>query len=149
MPGKESNAQLPENMGRMIQRSEYAAYIEQNKVNITWKQHLYKNRKAIVEHPFGTIKRQWGFDYILTKKGMERASADVGLMFTAYNLRRIINIIGQKNFKEYLKRVLFPVFSSYESIWRPVLKLLRSEQEYRGNFPGSKNIIFEPVITGF
>ncbi len=135
--------------GRMIQRSEYAAYIEQNKINITWKQHLYKNRKAIVEHPFGTIKRQWGFDYVLTKKGMERAGADVGLMFTAYNLRRIINIIGQKNFKEYLKKVLFPVFSSYEFIWRPVLKLLRSEQEYRDNFPGSKNIIFEPVITGF
>ena len=111
--------------GRMIQRSEYAAYIEQNKINITCKQHLYKNRKAIVEHPFGTIKRQWGFDYVLTKKGMERAGADVGLMFTAYNLRRLINIIGMKSFKEYLKKVLFAVFSSYLPIWRQVKKMLR------------------------
>jgi hypothetical protein len=94
----------------MIQRSEYASYIQKNKENILQKQKVYKNRKAIVEHPFGTIKRQWGFDYLLTKKGMERASADVGFMFTAYNLRRIINFIGQKNLKEYLKMVLFAVF---------------------------------------
>ncbi len=29
----------------------------------------YKRRQAIVEQPFGTIKRQWGFSYILTKNG--------------------------------------------------------------------------------
>jgi len=54
----------------------------------------YKRRQAIVEHPYGTIKRQWGFDHIMTKKSMARASADVGLIMTAYNLRRLINIIG-------------------------------------------------------
>ena len=133
----------------MVQRSEFAIYTEQNRANIMQKQHLYKNRKAIVEHPFGTIKRQWGFDYILTKKGMRRASADVGLMFTAYNLRRLINIIGQKNFKEYLKRVLFAVFSSYTSLWSRVMKLLSSEQEYRGHYSGSKNIMFKPVFIGY
>lgn len=47
-----------------------------------------------MEHPFGTLKRQWGYSYVLTKKGMERASADVGLMLVAYNLRRIFHIIG-------------------------------------------------------
>lgn len=135
--------------GRMIQRSEYVDYIEQNRLNIIQKQQLYKNRKAIVEHPFGTIKRQWGFDYILTKKGMRRASADVGLMFTAYNLRRLINIIGQQNFKEYLKKVLFDIFSSCKSIWCRMIKILSLEQEYRNNFQESKNIIFEPVIIGF
>jgi len=48
------------------------------------KEHLYKRRQAIVEHPYGTLKRQWGFNYILTKKGIEHASADVGFMFIAY-----------------------------------------------------------------
>jgi transposase len=134
--------------GRMIQRSEYAAYIEQNKINITQKQHLYKNRKAIVEHPFGTIKRQWGFDYVLTKKGMERASADVGFMFTAYNLRRLINIIGQENLKEYLKKVLFAIFSAYRILLREVMKFLKLEGVYRTDFPGSKNRLFIPAIIG-
>jgi len=40
-----------------------------------------RQRQAIVEHPFGTIKRQWGFDHIMTKKTIKRASADIGLVF--------------------------------------------------------------------
>jgi hypothetical protein len=59
-----------------------------------------------VEHPYGTIKRQWGFDHVLTKKYLERASADIGFMFIAYNLKRIINIMGSEAIKEYLKTFL-------------------------------------------
>jgi len=51
-------------------------------------------RQAIVEHPFGTIKRQWGFDHIMTKKTKEIASADVGFICIAYHLKRMMNIIG-------------------------------------------------------
>ena len=39
----------------------------------------------------------------MTKKTIQRASADVGFMMTAYNLRRLINIIGMDQFKEYLR----------------------------------------------
>ena len=42
----------------------------------------------------------------MTKKGKARASADVGLMCIAYNLRRIINILGKKVFTDYLKELL-------------------------------------------
>jgi transposase len=94
---------------RLIQRSEYAEYYERNHINIQQKEHLYKRRQAIVEHPYGTIKRQWGFNYILTKKGIERASSDVGFMFIAYNLRRIGNILTQDVMKEYL-RILVSLF---------------------------------------
>ena len=59
-----------------------------------------KQRQSIVEHPFGTIKRQWGFYFILSKKGLARASADVGLMVTAYNLRRLMNILCIDVFRE-------------------------------------------------
>jgi transposase len=80
--------------GRLIERSEYAEYIEQNRRNVKQKEALYKRRQAIVEHPYGTVKRQWGFSYIMTKKGKQRASADVGLMFTAYNFRRLLTLLG-------------------------------------------------------
>jgi len=96
---------------RLIQRSEYADYYEANKANVKEKEHLYKRRQAIVEHPYGTIKRQWGFSYILTKKGMKRASSDVGLMFIAYNLRRIVNILTMDVLKEYL-RILYSLFQA-------------------------------------
>jgi hypothetical protein len=38
----------------------------------------------------------------MTKKSLKRASADVGLMMTAYNLRRIINILGAERLGKYL-----------------------------------------------
>ncbi len=95
--------------GRLIERSQYAEYIEQNRRNVTANAKLYKRRQSIVEHPYGTIKRQWGFNYIQTKKSKVRASADVGLMFIAYNLRRIMNILGQELFKNYLKVVFATV----------------------------------------
>ncbi len=78
-------------------------------MNVKEKEQIYKRRQAIVEHPYGTIKRQWGFSYVLTKNGKNRASADVGFMFIAYNLRRIVNILGQNLLKEYL-RILLPLF---------------------------------------
>jgi hypothetical protein len=40
-----------------------------------------------------------------TKKGIKRASADVGLMFTAFNLRRLMNIIDKNAFKKFLQQL--------------------------------------------
>ncbi len=92
--------------GKAIQRSEYQELVDNNKKRINENKELYRKRQAIVEHPYGTIKRQWGFSYILTKKGIDRASADVGVIMTVYNLRRIINILGIKTLKEYLEMVV-------------------------------------------
>lgn len=79
---------------RIIERHEFADALEKNTVNIANHPEIYAQRQSIVEHPFGTMKRQWGFDHIITKKSIKRASADVGFIFIAYNLRRILNIIG-------------------------------------------------------
>jgi len=95
--------------GRLLSRSTFAEYYETNRRNYQEKEHLYKRRQAIVEHPFGTMKRQWGFSYILTKYGIERASADVGFMLIAYNFRRIGNILTRDRLKEYL-RILVSLF---------------------------------------
>jgi hypothetical protein len=78
-----------------------------------------------VEHPYGTIKRQWGFNYILTKKGMARAGSDVGFMFIAYNLRRIGNILTRDVLREYLK-MLVSMFLTVFNLLRG--KLLISEE---------------------
>jgi len=79
---------------RIIERHEFADALEINRENISKTPEIYAQRQSIVEHPFGTMKRQWGFDHIMTKKTIKRASADVGLIFIAYNLKRIINTIG-------------------------------------------------------
>ena len=95
--------------GRVIERSEYQAFVDINRRNVEEKESLYQRRQAIIEHNYGTIKRQWNFHYIITKRGIDRASADVGFMFTAYNLRRIFNLIDKKALKEYM-RALIPCF---------------------------------------
>jgi len=92
--------------GKIVQRSQYAEYIENNAKRIQASGELYKKRQALVEHPFGTIKRQWGFDHIMTKKGIKRASADFGLIALAYNLKRMINLMGVKGLTEELTSVL-------------------------------------------
>lgn len=89
--------------GRSIARPQHASLIEENKKRIEQNKELYRKRQAIVEHPFGTIKRQWDFYYIMTKKTIKHAEADVGLIFTAYNLRRIFNLIGVEELGKYLK----------------------------------------------
>ena len=96
---------------RVLSRSTFTEYYEMNRKTYQEKEHLYKRRQAIVEHPYGTLKRQWGFSYILTKKGISRASSDVGFMFIAYNLRRIGNILTRDQLNEYL-RILVLLFLS-------------------------------------
>jgi transposase len=97
--------------GRFIERSEHMDLIDDNKKRIQKNMEIYRKRQAIVEHPFGVIKRQWDFYYIMTKKSMKHASADVGLIFTAYNLRRIFNLVGQNELKKYMKTLGCPLLT--------------------------------------
>jgi hypothetical protein len=63
--------------GRLIERSQHAHLLYQNKIRIENNYEIYRRRLAIVEHPYGVIKRQWDFYYITTKKTIKHASADV------------------------------------------------------------------------
>lgn len=98
--------------GRILARNIFTAVYEENRRNMEADPELYRQRQAIVEHPFGTMKRQWGFDHILSKKGKKRASADVGFIFFAYNLKRILNLIGEKDWDKLLKTI-----HSYFTTW--------------------------------
>lgn len=56
---------------------------------------IIKARKSIVEHPFGTIKRNMDSGYCLTK-GLVQVGGEFSLAFLAYNLKRAINILGYR-----------------------------------------------------
>ena len=96
----ESN--LKNSKGRYIERSEYEGYIEENIERVGLNKELYRKRQEIVEHPYGTIKRQWGFDYTLLKT-IAKVRGEFALIFTAYNLRRAISIMGVEVLIERLK----------------------------------------------
>jgi hypothetical protein len=56
----------------------------------------------MVEHPFGIVKRQWSYDHVLMK-GIDKVEAESNLIFLCYNLKRVVIILG---FKEFMKRLL-------------------------------------------
>ena len=112
--------------GKAIQRSEFQEYVDRNRTNIDENKQLYRKRQQIVEHPYGTIKRQWGFNYIITKKYIKRAEADFGFIMTAYNLRRIINIVGMERLREYM-RSIFRLFCFKISLFKLFLSLINQK----------------------
>ncbi|WP_132055674.1 IS1182 family transposase [Pseudocnuella soli] len=78
--------------GRVIERSQYAEAIEGNSKRLKQHKEIYLKRQQIVEHPFGTIKRWWGYSYTLMK-GLRKVGADMGLVYLCYNLKRVMNIL--------------------------------------------------------
>jgi transposase len=72
-------------------------YIKQ--IHITPDPAIIERRKAIVEHPFGTIKRTMDAGYLLSK-GKQKVTGEFSLVFLAYNMKRVINIMGTKKLIE-------------------------------------------------
>ncbi len=58
-----------------------------------------KERMCLSEHPFGTVKWYHGAHYLLCK-GKEKATAELGLSFLAYNMKRAINMVGVRKLIE-------------------------------------------------
>jgi hypothetical protein len=50
-------------------------------------------RMSLSEHPFGTVK-WYNFGHYVLCRGKEKVTAELGLCFLAYNLRRAINMVG-------------------------------------------------------
>lgn len=60
-------------------------------------------RKSMAEHPFGTLKRGMDMSYFLLK-GLEKVRGEFSLSVLAYNLRRLINLVGVEYLLEVLQR---------------------------------------------
>lgn len=77
-----------------------ALYIKQ--VHISTNSDIISRRKALVEHPFGTIKQAMCADHLLLK-GLTKVTGEFSLVFLAYNLKRVINIMGTEVLIEAMK----------------------------------------------
>ena len=79
--------------GRVLTRFEYQEAIDANNKRVAENKESCQKRKCVSEHPFGTIKRAWGYTYTLLK-GIKKVTAEIALMFTCYNMRRAITMMG-------------------------------------------------------
>jgi len=73
--------------------------LNMKQIRISSDRDIIKQRKCIVEHPFGTIKRNMDAAYCLTR-GLKNVSGEFSLAFLAYNIKRAINILGNKKLIE-------------------------------------------------
>jgi transposase len=88
---------------RVIERSGYQDVIDENNRRVDENPGKYKKRQQISEHPFGTIKRNWGYTYTLVKT-LEKVDGEMAITFTVYNLRRVMSILKVKELMERLKQ---------------------------------------------
>ena len=56
---------------------------------------MMRIRRQTVEHPFGTIKAWMGATHFLTRT-IERVSTEMSLHVLAYNMKRVIKLIGSE-----------------------------------------------------
>ncbi len=54
---------------------------------------MMRIRRQTVEHPFGTIKAWMGSTHFLTKT-LARVRTEMSLHVLAYNLKRVMNLMG-------------------------------------------------------
>ena len=62
---------------------------------------MMRIRKRTVEHPFGTLKQWMGASHFLTRK-LDGVSVEMSLNVLAYNLKRVMKIMGTVSLKEAL-----------------------------------------------
>ena len=87
---------------RIIHRSEYQDAVDINNNNIKANPHYYKRRQAIVEHPFGTIKRHWSYTHTLLQ-GLEKVNGEMNLIMFSYNFMRTKNILGYEKMLQQIQ----------------------------------------------
>ena len=90
---------------RQIYRSEHEEVVERQRARMKEAGgEKMRERSALAEHPFGTLKHRAGWSHFLVR-GFEKVGGEWALMATCYNFARVLNIIGLEAFKEYcLKR---------------------------------------------
>jgi len=83
--------------GRTLWRWENAEVVDDMRKRLRLEPEKLALRKKVVEHPFGTIKRAFNQGYLLLK-GLRKTTGEVGFTMLAYNLRRVLNLLGPRVF---------------------------------------------------
>ena len=81
---------------RRIKRWEHEAVLDQMQGNLEAMPDAMKIRRCTIEHTFGTLKSWMGATHFLTKT-KEHVSTEMSLHILAYNLKRVMKIMGSSN----------------------------------------------------
>ena len=78
---------------RRVTRWEHEDTLEAMQKRLDLQPDVMRIRRQTVEHPFGTLKHWMGATHFLTRT-LERVRTEMSLHVLAYNVKRVIKIIG-------------------------------------------------------
>ena len=78
---------------RRIERYEHQDVLDAAQAQLACDPDAMRQRKKIVEHPYGTIKHWMGSTHFLMRR-LPNVQAEMSLHVLAYNLKRAINVLG-------------------------------------------------------
>jgi transposase len=85
--------QCTPSLNRRVTRWEHEDIIEAMQRRMDLAPYAMRARRRIVEHPFGTIKSWMGNPHLLMRR-LKNVKAEIGLHVLAYNMKRVIQILG-------------------------------------------------------
>ena len=85
---------------RTVQRWEHEDVMHRHRKKMNAGAALSRERGALVEHPFGTLKRWAGMDHFLMR-GLRKCRGEFSLMTLSYNFKRVVNELGQAALTEH------------------------------------------------
>jgi transposase len=80
---------------RRVTRWEHEVILEAMQERLDCDPQIMRVRRQTVEHPYGTLKAWMGSTHFLTRT-LNRVSTEMSLHVLAYNLKRVMNILGVK-----------------------------------------------------
>jgi transposase len=80
---------------RVISRWEHEHVMEAAQKRLDENPQAMRQRRETVEHPFGTLKMRMGATHFLMKR-LPKVATEMALHVLAYNLTRVMNIVGVK-----------------------------------------------------
>lgn len=100
-------AQCTNSVYRVIVRSDYEADMEAMHQRAIGDPHWMRQRRSVVEHPFGTIKWMMGTPRFLVR-GLTKVRGEFALSVLAYNLKRVMTILGAAELVARLRAIPTP-----------------------------------------
>jgi hypothetical protein len=114
---------------RRVTRWEHEGVLDQAKKRLAREPEKMRIRAQTVEHPFGTLKHWMGATHFQMTR-LEHVSTEMSLHVLAYNMKRVINIIGVKALLEAIEVLILRfrcVLQRNRAVW--VYSGLRCSQE--------------------
>jgi transposase len=106
--------------GRKLRRWVDQEVVDRLRKRMLGHRNLMKKRKAMVEHPFGTIKRAMNQGYFLLR-GIKKVTIEMSLTVLAYNIKRAISVLGVEEIVKSMRATAsskdLPLFSRLIGDW--------------------------------